>query len=205
MLSNISLIIYFFLFYLIGSIPVGLIISKLFTNTDLRVLGSKNIGSTNAARVLGLRYGLIIFILDFLKGFWLIIIQNNKDLFCYGGFFIVIGQMFSIFNRFKGGKAIATSVGFITAINYYIGISGIILFIIFIRISGYASLSSILSTVLVNVFLWIGYHLELIKPIDLSQLWIILIITIIIIIKHMNNIKNLIKGCENRFYFGKKK
>ncbi|WP_323847947.1 glycerol-3-phosphate 1-O-acyltransferase PlsY [Phytoplasma sp.] len=198
-------IITYFLFYLFGSIPVGLIVSKLFQNKDLRLLGSKNIGSTNAVRVLGFKYGLIIFILDFCKGFCLLAIKD-KETFFISGLLVIIGNMFSVFNRFKGGKAIATSVGFITVINPYIGISGIIFFVIFVRISGYASLSSILATSIINIFLWIWYYIdEGPKTIKVSQLLIVLIITIMIFIKHTNNIKNLIKRKENKFYFNKKK
>lgn len=198
--------------YLIGSIPVGLIISKTFKNKDLRLLGSKNIGSSNATRILGFEYGLIVFALDFFKGFWLFFMKNhnhNEHLFYYGTA-VILGHMFSIFNKFKGGKAIATSVGFITVINPYIGLSGILSFIIIIRIWGYASVASIISTLLVNILLWIRYifcssYKEDVILVDKLRLSLILIITIIIFIKHLKNIKNLIKKQENKFNFVKKK
>ncbi|MGI3136241.1 MAG: glycerol-3-phosphate 1-O-acyltransferase PlsY [Candidatus Phytoplasma vitis] len=191
-----------FICYFIGSIPMGLIISKIFKNKDLRLLGSKNIGSSNAARILGFKYGFVVFLLDFLKGFWIIIIPSPSDYKLLYGIITILGHMFSIFNKFKGGKAIATSVGFITAINPFIGILGIVFFILFLRISGYASLASLLSTSLVNVFLWISYLIN--NNIDIRMLLGILIITILIFIKHSNNIKNLIKGTENKFNFGSK-
>ncbi len=180
---------------------MGLIISKIFKNKDLRLLGSKNIGSSNAARILGFKYGFVVFLLDFLKGFWIIIIPSPSDKLLYG-IITILGHMFSIFNKFKGGKAIATSVGFITAIDPFIGILGIVFFILFLRISGYASLASLLSTSLVNVFLWISNSIN--NNIDIRMLLGILIITILIFIKHSNNIKNLIKGTENKFNFGSK-
>lgn len=196
--------------YLIGSIPVGLIISKTFKNKDLRLLGSKNIGSSNATRILGFKYGLIVFVLDFFKGFWLFFMKNNNEYLFYYGTAVIVGHMFSIFNKFKGGKAIATSVGFITIINLYIGLSGILSFIIIIRIWGYASVASIISTLLVNILLWVRYifyspNKEDVVLVDKKRLSLILIITIIIFIKHLNNIKNLIKKQENKFNFVKKK
>lgn len=202
MLNNNCLKLFFiFICYFIGSIPMGLIISKIFKNKDLRLLGSKNIGSSNAARILGFKYGFVVFLLDFLKGFWIIIIPLPSDKLLYG-IITILGHMFSIFNKFKGGKAIATSVGFITAIEPLIGILGIVFFILFLRISGYASLASLLSTSLVNVFLWISNLIN--NNIDIRMLLGILIITILIFIKHSNNIKNLIKGTENKFNFGSK-
>jgi glycerol-3-phosphate acyltransferase PlsY len=202
MLNNNCLKLFFiFICYFIGSIPMGLIISKIFKNKDLRLLGSKNIGSSNAARILGFKYGFVVFLLDFLKGFWIIIIPSPSDKLLYG-IITILGHMFSIFNKFKGGKAIATSVGFITAIEPLIGILGIVFFILFLRISGYASLASLLSTSLVNVFLWISNLIN--NNIDIRMLLGILIITILIFIKHSNNIKNLIKGTENKFNFGSK-
>ncbi|AYJ00976.1 acyl-phosphate glycerol 3-phosphate acyltransferase [Candidatus Phytoplasma ziziphi] len=192
-----------FIYYLIGSIPMGLIISKIFKNKDLRLLGSKNIGSSNATRILGLKYGFVVFLLDFLKGFLVIIIKPDYRLLC--AIATILGHMFSVFNKFKGGKAIATSVGVVTVIDPLIGILGIVFFILFIRISGYASLASLLSTSLVNVFLWISYLINRNKiNIDFWTLLGFLIITILIFVKHSSNIQNLIKGTENRFNFGSK-
>ncbi|QTX02753.1 glycerol-3-phosphate acyltransferase [Candidatus Phytoplasma luffae] len=202
-------IIIIILCYLIGSIPMGLIISKLFFNKDLRLLGSKNIGATNAFRILGFKYGVIVFILDFLKGFLIIHLLNDEEnvlkSFCIIS--IILGHIFSIFNKFKGGKAIATSVGVVASINLPIGIVGILFFIIFIIISGYASLSSILATTLVNILLWIHFFRNNPKNLTQTQLIIISLITILIFYKHKINIINLINGKENKFnfsYFKKK-
>ncbi|MEZ0180382.1 glycerol-3-phosphate 1-O-acyltransferase PlsY ['Camptotheca acuminata' phytoplasma] len=201
-------ILLIFFCYLIGSIPMGLIISKIFFNKDLRVLGSKNIGSTNTFRVLGPKYGIIVFLLDFFKGFWVFFLKSYLDdpnNLIYFGVALILGHMFSIFNNFKGGKAIATSVGFITVIDPLIGISGVLMFMIFVMISGYASLSSLLATFLVNVFLWVKRdYSNFDKEFDKQRnLIFILIITIIIFIKHSSNIINLIKGKENRIRFKK--
>ncbi|MDV3168040.1 MAG: glycerol-3-phosphate 1-O-acyltransferase PlsY [Candidatus Phytoplasma stylosanthis] len=206
MVDFILILIKILFFYFIGSIPTSLIIGKKFLNKDLRLLGSKNMGASNAVRVLGKKYGLIVFVLDFLKGFLLFFFQNEKY-FIYFGLFTVLGHMFSIFSKFKGGKAIATSVGIITIIDPFIGFLGIMFFLIFVRISGYSSLSSLLSTSLVNFFLWFKWFFlknKINNIINLENLFIILFITILIFIKHYNNIINLIHGRENKFKFKSK-
>ncbi|MDV3198324.1 MAG: glycerol-3-phosphate 1-O-acyltransferase PlsY [Vigna little leaf phytoplasma] len=205
---NVKIFIVVFLVYLFGSIPFGLLIGKHFKKIDLRLKGSRNIGTSNAIRILGWKYGLLIFILDFLKGFLSILILDlsffsTLDIKKYRIFFIIapiLGHIFSIFHKFKGGKAIATSVGVITAINPIIGPLGILFFIIFFLWKGYASLASLIATLLVNIFLIIWYLLSPKSLFTLSpnELIVIFVMTIIIFIKHRNNIINLIKGVENK-------
>ncbi|WP_017192886.1 glycerol-3-phosphate 1-O-acyltransferase PlsY [Italian clover phyllody phytoplasma] len=220
-ISNIIIIVSIFLLsYTIGSIPVGLLVGTIFKNKDISTLGSKNIGSSNVTRVLGFKLGLLTFILDFLKGFLPIffvkhltkndiIPEKINDFRVYFGMAAVLGHMFSIFNKFKGGKAIASSVGFITSINYLVGLLGILSFVIIIRFSGYASLSSLIAASLVNVGLWIHTGIELSRekepPQTLMELYFIFTTTIIIFLKHYKNIINLLEGKENKFNFKRKK
>lgn len=220
-ISNIIIIVSIILLsYTIGSIPVGLLVGKIFKNKDISVLGSQNIGSSNVTRVLGFKLGLLTFILDFLKGFLPIFIvgyltKNDiipEEINYYRVFFgiaAVLGHMFSIFNKFKGGKAIASSVGFITSINYLAGLLGILSFVIMVRFSGYASLSSLIATSLVNVGLWINTGVYLSKqnepPQTCMELCFIFATTIIIFLKHYKNIINLLEGKENKFNFKRKK
>ncbi|MBP3059509.1 glycerol-3-phosphate 1-O-acyltransferase PlsY [Texas Phoenix palm phytoplasma] len=204
------------IFYLIGSIPFGLLIGKIFKKKDLRFLGSKNIGSSNAARILGFKYAIIVFILDFLKGFLAIfLIKNNfynilnldnsiKEKRIFFGIAAIIGHIFSIFNNFKGGKAIATSVGVISGINISIGILGIFTFIIFLLCFGYASLASIIATLIVNIAL-LNSHFFNHNSIKSFEIFFIWLISIIIFLKHYNNITKILKGTENKFIFFKKK
>nr|WP_320410545.1 glycerol-3-phosphate 1-O-acyltransferase PlsY [Candidatus Phytoplasma pini] len=196
-----------FFSYLIGSIPTGLLIGKIFKNKDLRYLGSHNIGSSNAFRILGLKYGIITFILDFLKGFILVFLFSNfsilneyKDYKIFFGLSSILGHMFSIFNRFRGGKAIATSVGVISGINPIIGFLGILFFVIVLMLFGYASLSSLIATILVDLILWISW-IKKIETIELCELIIIFFSTILIFWKHRLNIIYLLKGKENKFHF----
>ncbi|MFR0367735.1 glycerol-3-phosphate 1-O-acyltransferase PlsY [Candidatus Phytoplasma palmae] len=208
-------IILIVIFYLFGAIPFGLIIGKIFKKKDLRCLGSKNIGSSNAARILGFKYGVIIFILDFLKGFLAIfLIKNNffntlhldnsiQEKRIFFGIAAIIGHIFSIFNNFRGGKAIATSVGVISGINIIVGILGILAFIILLICFGYASLASIIATLLVNIALLIFtfFNPNYIQKFEIFFIWLI---SIIIFLKHYKNITKILKGNENKFIFFKK-
>ncbi|MDV3205408.1 MAG: glycerol-3-phosphate 1-O-acyltransferase PlsY [Weeping tea tree witches'-broom phytoplasma] len=200
--------IVYVLCYLVGAIPVGLWIGK-YHRKDIRLLGSKNIGSSNVTRILGLKYGFLTFLLDFLKGFLPIFIVNNlnpnlnnwRTQRIFLGMFSILGQMFSIFNRFQGGKAIATSVGVVTGISPWIGLLGIILFIILVIICKYASLASLISTLLVNISLYIETKTSPCSNIQTIELIVIFLITILIFVKHYRNIINLLNKKENKLTF----
>ncbi|WP_024563563.1 glycerol-3-phosphate 1-O-acyltransferase PlsY [Candidatus Phytoplasma tritici] len=234
-MENLSFLFLFLFFYILGSIPTGLVIGKLVQQKDLRNTGSGNIGATNALRVLGKKWGILVFLLDFFKGFvplkiclhfsefWLT--EPSTQTFLQPPHLTmkisllaispILGHMFSLFNKFKGGKAIATSVGIITSFNPLIGISGIIFFAIFLRLFGYASLASIITSALVNIFLWLNYlycgNFGTLEPIQ-NQIpklelfyFSINFVTLIIIAKHYSNILRLIKRTENKFNFKKEK
>ncbi|MDO8059302.1 glycerol-3-phosphate 1-O-acyltransferase PlsY ['Crotalaria aegyptiaca' phytoplasma] len=184
--------------YLIGSIPFGLLIG-ICNDKKINLLGSKNIGASNVTRILGFKYGLLTFLLDFLKGFLPVFIFKNYNLSLFPkektiilGVFAILGHMFSIFNRFQGGKAIATSVGVISGINFWIGILGIMIFAILVKLTGYASLASLIATIITNINLYITKK-------NLYNSIMIAIITVLIFIKHKKNIINLYQGKENKF------
>ncbi|TKA87776.1 MAG: glycerol-3-phosphate acyltransferase [Candidatus Phytoplasma asteris] len=233
-MENLLFLFLFLFFYILGSIPTGLFIGKLAQQKDLRNTGSGNIGATNALRVLGKKWGILVFLLDFCKGFvplticlhfskfWITepstktFLQPNPTIkISLLAISPILGHMFSLFNKFKGGKAIATSVGIITAFNPLIGISGIIFFAIFLRLFGYASLASIIASTLVNVFLWLNYlycgNFGTLGPIKnqipKTELFYFSInfATLVIIAKHYSNILRLINGTENKFNFKKEK
>ncbi|MDO8023885.1 MAG: glycerol-3-phosphate 1-O-acyltransferase PlsY [Pigeon pea little leaf phytoplasma] len=191
--------------YIIGSIPFGLLIG-IFNNRKINLLGSKNIGASNVTRILGFKYGLLTFLLDFLKGFLPVFIFKNSKLnlnfpqekTIILGICAILGHMFSIFNRFKGGKAIATSVGVVAGINFWSGFFGIIIFIFLVKITGYASLSSLIATIITNINLYITNQ-NTYNSIAMA------IITILIFIKHKKNIIQLYSGTENKFNIKHKK
>lgn len=200
-------ILFLFLAYLFGSIPFGLIIG-LIKGIDIRKIGSKNIGSTNVGRALGKKYAVLTFILDMIKGALFVVlfrynIIDNKFILldpALYGFVAMLGHSFPIFLKFKGGKAVATGAGFIFA---YIPISipvGIISFLIIIKTLKISSVGSLLATfltVLVGViFTIIGYDPITSVPIKWYFIIFAILALTLIYIKHIPNIKRLIKKEE---------
>ena len=116
---DIMIIVYAVLSYLIGSIPSGLIIGKLFFNTDVRQYGSKNIGATNTYRVIGLKAALPVFLCDALKGAaGVVLLSPYGPMFMIlGGILGMMGHNWSVFLGFKGGRGVATGLGVLIALS----------------------------------------------------------------------------------------
>ncbi len=207
--------------YLLGSIPFGLLVGKL-KGIDIREHGSKNVGSTNVTRVLGFKFGILTFFCDFLKGAlpillikWIlrwhdIYLFNNLDVSIIYGAAAALGHIYPVFIKFKGGKAVATSVGAVVALSPLLGVFGIAMFFVLVFLTGYASHASIIATTLVgigmylDVYVW-QYALHGGPQVHLVNLIFITAMILLIIYKHRTNIVKLIKGTENKFTFKKKK
>ena len=182
--------------YLLGSIPFGLLLSEAFGNGKLRESGSKNIGATNVLRTQGKFLGFLTFLLDFLKGAlacWLLFTEDiNTNLFIIAA--PVIGHMFPIWLKFKGGKGIATYFGVLLAIDpivFFSTVSVWILVFLAMRISSLAGILSSASSLLMYSVLKYISHQEIMPVIAvLSDL------VIIILIKHKANIIRLLKNEE---------
>ncbi len=204
--------------YIIGSIPFGVVLGKLICKKDIRQFGSKNIGTTNAIRVLGKKVGYFVFFCDVFKGMLVIILlkllsyfgvwTSPIDLFLYGAASI-LGHSFSIFLEFTGGKAVATSLGVVLILTPIPAISCLILFAIIFFTTKYVSLASTGATFTVILTTWLlyGFGVENVTNIGLyfiakpSLLLAILysVLAMLIIIKHFKNYKRLLKGTENSF------
>ncbi len=189
--------------YLVGAIPFGLLIGKA-KGIDLRQHGSKNLGATNAVRVLGKPLGIVVFILDFLKGaspIWVAsyVLDYNQNLIwivCCG-FFAIIGHVFPVYLKFKGGKGVATSAGVLVGLApTVLGIS-LLIWVLTFYTSRMVSLASILAT-LGAIFLQI-YIAD--KPFghNLPVTSLLLLVGFIIVWRHRTNILRIIQGQENRF------
>ena len=179
----------FLLFYIIGSLPFALIVHNLLSTNDPREFGSKNPGATNMYRVAGPVAGILTFTGDFLKGF--IPIYMSADLepstLYFAGFFILGGHMFSIFNQFSGGKGVATSFGFLLAINLKLGLIVMLMWVLVFVIKRISGLSAIMSFILLPfIALFIIGNGEF--------LMLSILHTIIILINHRNNIKELLQS-----------
>ena len=197
--------------YVLGSIPNALWVGKTFKNIDVREHGSKNTGSTNAARVLGPKLGIFTLILDILKGAlptYLGIVLgadlltrmtgiDKLDVIVIG-MAAILGHTFSLFLKFKGGKAVATTLGvFLVLVPYAILILLVIFFVIF-GLTRYVSLASIISAVVLPIAVYLTT-----RHIPLTVLGII--IGLLVIIRHKENIKRLINGTESKLSFSKDK
>ncbi len=181
--------------FLLGSIPFGYIIGKL-KGVDIRKHGSGNVGATNVARVLGKKYGVIVYILDFLKGY----IPTAIAVKLYGvdsfltasvGLFAVLGHMFSPFLHFRGGKGVATASGVLFGISPLLGLLILALWFAIFKASGYVSLGSILAA-LGAIYLvgMLGYPYPV--------LVLVTLVAVLILVKHKSNVERLLEGKELR-------
>ncbi len=151
---NINLIIVAVYSYLLGSIPFGLVLTKIFLKKDIRKIGSGNIGTTNVLRTGKKSLAVATLVLDLLKGYFSIFITFTyfENLISYSALICFIGHIFPVWLKFKGGKGVATYLGVILAISYkfflIFGISWLVLSFLF----RYSSLSSIISPLIVFVY-----------------------------------------------------
>lgn len=182
--------------YLLGSIPNGLIFGKLIWNKDLRQFGSKNIGATNAWRVIGAKAGILIFLLDFLKGALSVGLAKNfvgDELVMVGaGLLAILGHTFSIFLNLRGGKGVATGLGVISVMMPQVTAIVFATWLVIFLVSRYVSLASIITAALTPILAFIF---------DEPRAFVIFgtAAALFIIIRHRENIARLIHGKENRF------
>lgn len=206
-----NLIIAVIIAYLIGSIPTAVWIGRLFYGIDIRSTGSGNAGATNTIRVLGLKAGIPVLLIDVFKGWLAVYIAH----FFYGSWVgfpdlvdfriilaisAVLGHVFPVYVGFKGGKGIATLLGVGLALFPTATLFAILIFAITLILSGYVSLGSIVAAVTFPVveILILG-HQDYLSLIVLSML-----VAIFVPITHRKNIGRLIRGKESRFKVKKK-
>ena len=196
--------------YILGSIPNALWIGKVFRGIDIREHGSKNTGSTNAARVLGAKLGILTLILDISKGaipvarsFFMKadLLENMTGISSLDpimvGIFAIIGHSFSLFMKFKGGKAVATTVGVFTVLVPKALLLAAVVFFVIFAVTRYVSVSSITAAISLPIFIFFLYW-------DVPYTIFGGIIAILIIVKHKSNIQRLLNGTESKFTINKK-
>lgn len=179
--------------YLLGSIPCGLIMARIMGLGDIRTKGSGNIGATNAFRVGGKKLGAITLLLDFLKGFAavrLASIYGPQGSEFYAAFFAVFGHIFSIWLWFKGGKGVATTFAVIATLDVKFGLLMLGVWTAVFGISRISSLSSIITVIVTSAIATFANN-----P-DFTKLTIVL--GVLILFKHKDNILRLIKGQEGK-------
>lgn len=196
--------------YLIGAIPFGYLVVKLKTGQDVRTLGSGNIGATNVARVLGTAWFVPVFILDFLKGFapvfwgapwvaarWPCPVCDflPTALAVLYGLLAMLGHMFPVYLKFKGGKGVATVAGLLFALNWKAALITVAVWLLAFIPSRYISLASIAAAVAVPLANYFTKgHWMITAFFGLAGL--------LVIVRHRGNIQRLLAGTETKF--GKK-
>ncbi len=191
--------------YLLGSIPTSFLMGKLIKGIDIREYGSGNVGATNALRVLGTKIGIITLLIDIGKGFLAIqigklLVSEPSNLFLIGtGLFGIIGHIFTIFLKFKGGKGVATSAGVFIALSPLPVAIALVVFLVTVWLSKYVSLGSMVAA-------FVFFLVELIVNVrnrfaNFELLIFIFLLMVFIFIRHKANIKRIIDGNENRISF----
>ena len=209
MTENFILFLFLIICYLIGSIPFGLILTKLFDNNDLRNIGSGNIGATNVLRTGNKTLALLTLILDLSKSFiplfiffklyphpiindfFNLIIVDKIFLILVFGYFFVLGHCFPIWLKFKGGKGIATSLGVILSIDFFIGLCLLTIWILVFLIFKISSLSALISSTSFPILIFFKYE-------KVNLLYLSIILTIFVFFTHRENIIRLLKKEEKK-------
>ena len=191
---DINLIIVTVYSYFLGSIPFGFILTKIFLKQDIRETGSGNIGATNVLRTGNKLLAILTLVLDFLKGYMTIIITLKyfNDLILLSALICLLGHIFSIWLKFKGGKGVATYLGILLALSVNYFLIFIIVWVSILLILRYSSLSSILATF--GILIYEYFFLEN------NILSFLFISFIIILYAHRSNILKLINKTETKVF-----
>jgi len=211
---------YFWIFvaaasYLAGSIPFGLVVANLVSGTDIRKVGSGNIGATNVARTLGAKWGILVLLLDALKGLLPVLFiptlfvnpdsSNFDNVRVLSGVATILGHMFPVWLAFRGGKGVATSLGVILVLGPWSTLTAVIAFALTFLGSRIVALSSIVAAIAFGISQFIQ-----LRPIAFTEeKWGLIVFSIavplLIVVRHWSNLGRIMRGEEKRFQFGSRK
>jgi acyl phosphate:glycerol-3-phosphate acyltransferase len=175
--------------YLLGSIPFGLLLTKIFLKKDIREIGSKNIGATNVLRLGNKKIAALTLLLDIFKSYIAVklVIYYKPEFFMIAFFCVIIGHLYPIWLRFKGGKGVASYLGAIFAINALLGVLFAITWLLVFYKSKISALAAIITLILMPI-----YYYFMVK----EQVVMLVIISALIIIKHHSNIVRILNKSE---------
>lgn len=196
--------------YLLGSIPTGFLVARA-RGVDIRTVGSKNMGATNVFRVLGKGPGILVLLVDALKGWGAVALARHVVTSHYfedgglnaagapivAGLFAILGHIYTCWLKFKGGKGIATSAGTMVALVPWALLVSLITWLAAFVATRYVSIASIAGSAVLPVATWFTTH-------DLMLTGVTSLVAALAIYKHQTNLKRLRNGTENRFTFKKK-
>jgi glycerol-3-phosphate acyltransferase PlsY len=193
--------------YLLGSIPFGLILVRIFRKQDIRQQGSGNIGATNVIRSGSKGLGAMTFLLDAAKGFiavlfaWQLALHTQQtqlqaqNLAATAAICVILGHIYTVWLRFKGGKGVATGFGVFLGIAPLSALLALVAFIIVFAISRYVSLASIVAAIVLPLAALLRHH----EPLTPFMIAVVILLPLLIIVKHHANIRRLLTGTEYRF------
>ncbi|HET9515730.1 MAG TPA: glycerol-3-phosphate 1-O-acyltransferase PlsY [Gemmatimonadales bacterium] len=193
-----NLVPWFVAAYFLGSIPTSWLVVKLVTGKDLRELGSGNLGATNLYRQLGWKWAIPAAIIDVAKGAIPVLVfapeaGGGPLLAALLGITAVLGHVFSVFVKFKGGKGVATGAGVMLGFAPWAVLASAALWGLIVRLTGYVSLGSIVAAAALPLAVW------LLHPERRDVVWVFGLLALMIIVLHRANIKRLMAGTEHRF------
>jgi glycerol-3-phosphate acyltransferase PlsY len=193
--------------YLLGSIPFGLILVRIFRKQDIREQGSGNIGATNVIRSGGKGLGAVTFLLDAAKGLiavlfaWQLALHTHQtqlqaqNLAAIAAVCAILGHIYTVWLRFKGGKGVATGFGVFLGIAPLSALVALLAFIVVFAISRYVSLASIVAAIVFPLAALLRHH----EPLTPFMIAVVILLPLLIIAKHHANIRRLLAGTEYRF------
>lgn len=184
--------------YLLGAIPTSYLAARVFRGTDLRKVGSGNLGATNLYRTLGARFAIPVGLFDMAKGAIPVMVlaplaSSSRYFAMLCGIVAVAGHVFSVFVRFRGGKGVATASGVMLGLTPWAVLVSLVIWLLVVRVSGYVSLGSMIAALALPVAAW------LLHPGQRDLIWIQVLVALAIVWLHRANIQRLLAGTENRF------
>ncbi len=192
--------------FLSGSIPFGYMTAKIVKGIDIREHGSRNTGATNVGRVIGWKYGIFVLVLDSLKGALPIFFFRSMNLSCRDefvvslalvfGFLAVLGHVFSPFTGFRGGKGVATAFGVCLILIPILTLCAVCIFLIIYRFSGYVSVGSVLTSMLMPFLYWLSFWIGIHESYSNTVFYGLVLLAFSILIFHRDNLLRIYQGRE---------
>ena len=184
--------------YLIGSIPFGLVLTRLAGYGDIRAIGSGNIGATNVLRTGNKMLALLTLVLDGAKGAFAVLVgtQFGPDIAVIAGACVFLGHLFPVWLGFKGGKGVATAGGVLLAIAWQVGLLAVATWLVVAVVFRYSSLAALTGCLAAPVYAWLVTH-------DPQRTELIALIAVLVVLRHHGNIRRLLRGEESKIKLSK--